>query len=80
MPFKPLPCKRVRCALEKHLGFTEEKSGATSHEKYTAIRKGRKYVVTVDCHRGEVRALDVDSIIGQAGVSKKDFYRAIDLC
>ena len=39
----------------------------TSHEKWVAIREGRKRVMTVDCYRGEVRDLDVKSIIAQAG-------------
>lgn len=80
MPFKPLPCKKVQAALHI-LGFTEAKAASgTSHQKWESTRDGRRYVVTLDCHRGEVRALDVKSIIGQAGVSKKEFWRAIEQC
>ncbi|CUS33510.1 YcfA family protein (fragment) [Candidatus Nitrospira nitrificans] len=32
------------------------------------------YKVTVDCHRGEVKAQDIKSIIGQAGISKEQFW------
>jgi hypothetical protein len=80
MPFKPLPCKRVKCALGI-LGFKEQpNTSGTSHEKWVAIRDGHKYVATLDCHHGEVRALDIKSIIDQTGVGKKRFWRAIEQC
>jgi hypothetical protein len=78
VPFKPLPCRTVRLALIK-LGFTEVKcNSGTSHEQWEKVADGRKFKVTVDCHRGEVRALDVKSIIAQAGVSKREFGRLIE--
>lgn len=49
----------------------------TSHEKWVLTKDGHRYVVTLDCHRGEVRALDVASIIGQMGISKKEFWKAV---
>ena len=82
MPFKPLPCRVVIDALVM-LGFTKcasQSAGGTSHEKWECVRNGIKNKVTVDCHRGEVRALDVKSIIGQAGVTKAAFWAAVNKC
>ena len=75
MPFRPMKCREVRRKL-KALGFTKEKPTAGSHEKWRATLGGKLYKVTVDCHKGEVRAMDIDSIIGQAGVSKKEWGNA----
>ena len=47
-----------------------------SHEQYEKIVDGRKYKVTVDCHGGEVKAMDVRPIISQAGLTKSEFYAA----
>lgn len=74
-PYRPLKCREVRRKLKK-LGFTKEKDKGGSHEKWRAMRGGKLRKVTVDCHGGEVRAMDVASIIKQAGVSKKDWARA----
>ena len=80
MPFKPLPCRKVERALEL-LGFTKAKqTSGTSHQKWEAVRGGHKFVVSLACHHGEVRDLDVKSIIGQAGVSKKEFWKTIERC
>lgn len=61
--------------LERHFDFvcTGQKG---SHEQYEKIVDGRKYKVTVDCHGGEVKAMDVRSIISQAGLTKSEFYAA----
>ena len=75
--FAPYPCRKVEEAL-KNLGFTEEKKGSTSHVHWSKIVDGRKFKATVDCHRGEVKAKDVVSIIAQAGVTKKQFLAAMD--
>lgn len=71
-----MKCRDVRRKL-KNLGFEEEsnKSGG-SHEKWRATIGGVLRKVTVDCHNGEVRALDVKSIIGQAGVTKRQWNNA----
>ena len=75
--FRPLKCRDVKRALTT-LNFKEQASGGTSHSQWEKIDEyGRKRKVTVDCHRGEVRALDVRSIISQAGVTKKQFYDAM---
>jgi hypothetical protein len=63
------------------LGFEPcaQRSGG-SHEQWECIRGERKFKVTLDCHHGEVRALDVRSIIAQAGVTAKAFWRAVNQC
>ena len=66
--FRPLPCRDVQRALLA-LGFREVRQDG-SHRRWEAMRDGRMFKVTLDCHRGEVRALDVRSIIGQAGITK----------
>lgn len=70
MAFRPIKCREVRRKL-KNLGFKKEKATGGSHEKWRAMINGVLKKVTVDCHNGEVRALDVNSIIGQAGVTKR---------
>jgi hypothetical protein len=73
----PLKCRDVEAAL-RNLGFAPEDKGGTSHVHWVCVRDGRMYKVTVDCHRGEVRANDVKSIINQAGVSKRQFLAALN--
>lgn len=74
--FKPLPCRDVERAL-RNLGFIEEKRKATSHRQWRKVINGRLYKVTFDGHQGNISALNVVSIIKQAGVSKQEFYNAI---
>lgn len=74
--FRPLPCKDVEHAL-RNLGFTKDKKKSTSHEHWRITRNDKLYKVTVDCHKGEVDARNVRSIIKQAGISKKDFFNSI---
>ena len=71
-------CRDVEAALTR-LGFTQEpsKSGG-SHTKWSRVVDGHKRKVALDCHRGEVSARDVRSIIKQAGVSLKEFEEACD--
>jgi len=79
LPHRPLKCKVVECVL-RSLGFTQEAASGTSHVHWHGFIDGIKRKVTVDCHRGEVRALDVRSIIGQAGISQKQFWRLVERC
>jgi len=75
--FRPLKCRDVKRALTT-LDFKEQPGGGSSHSQWEKIDEyGHKHKVTVDCHKGEVRAIDVRSIISQAGVTKKQFYDAI---
>lgn len=73
----PLKCRDVENAL-RNLGFTPEDQNATSHVHWVRVEGGHMWKVTVDCHRGEVRADDVKSIIKQAGVTKKQFLDALN--
>jgi predicted RNA binding protein YcfA (HicA-like mRNA interferase family) len=76
--FKPLPCKQAERAL-KNLGFTEGRAKGTSHRQWRKITKeGRLLKVTLDCHKGEVKAVNVRSMIKQANVTEEMFYRAAD--
>lgn len=74
--FKPLDCRLVEKAL-KNLGFTEKKKTGTSHRQFTKLNSGKLYHVTLDCHKGEVSALNIRSMIKQAGVTYDEFYNAI---
>ncbi len=75
--YRPLKCRDVKRALT-NLGFTKRPPTAgTSHESWTATIDGKFRKVTVDCHKGEVKAKDVKSIIGQADVGKRKFFDSI---
>lgn len=76
LPHTPQPCARVRRAVEA-LGFVKT-SQVGSHEQYEKVENGVKRKVTVDCHRGEVSAKVIKSIVGQAGVSKLKFLQALN--
>ena len=77
-PHRPLSCRTVERVILR-FGFEEvsRKSG-TSHRQFKRVRDGRMHKVTLDCHRGEVRANDVRSIIGQMGITAREFWRAVD--
>lgn len=75
--FKPLPCRIVERVL-RNLGFIEDKGKGTSHRQWRKIVNNHLYKVTLDCHKGEVSANNVRSIIKQAGVSTTDFYHAVN--
>lgn len=74
--FKPLPCRTVEKAL-LNLGFIECMQKGTSHRQFKCYRNGHLFKTTLDCHRGEVSAKNVVSMIKQMGISKKEFYTAI---
>ena len=78
MPHRPLKCGLVE-AIIRSFGFEERTSSSgTSHRQFTCIRDGVFRKVTLDCHRGEVKANDVKSIISQMGVSKKEFWALVE--
>jgi len=78
--FKPLPCRSIERAL-RNLDFSEDKKKGTSHRQWRRVINGHLYKVTLDCHKGEVSANNVRSIIKQAGVSLSTFYQALSkLC
>lgn len=67
--------------LREHFKFTPlPREAGGSHEKWEGFYDGLKRKVTLDCHRGEVRELDVKSIIGQIGCKSKEFWRAVERC
>ncbi len=60
----------------KNLGFSPDDPNGTSHKHWRKIRDGKLFKVTLDVHKGEVKANDIRSMIKQAGVSKKEWYQA----
>ena len=76
-PFKPFPCKQVERALIK-LGFIEDKAKGTSHRQFRQNRNTHLYKVTLDCHRGEVSAYNIKSMVAQSGFSKVEFLEALE--
>ena len=76
MPFRPMKCRDAKKTL-KNLGFKPEANKGGSHTKWRATIRGKLRKVTLDCHNGEVRPIDVKSMIGQAGVTKKQWYDAL---
>lgn len=70
-----MKCREAERAL-RNLGFEEEPSTGGSHRKFRKLDNGTLYKVTLDCHRGEVKAKDVRSMIKQAGVTKQAWYQA----
>lgn len=77
-PFRPLDCRTVERVI-RSFGFSEAPNGTgTSHRQFEGTYADKFRKVTLDCHHGEVKALDVKSIIGQMGVSKKDFWKAVE--
>ncbi len=74
--FRPLPCRTIERTL-RNLGFIEDAQKSTSHRQWRKLMGGRLYKVTLDCHKGEVSAVNVRSIIKQTGVTKKEFFEAI---
>jgi predicted RNA binding protein YcfA (HicA-like mRNA interferase family) len=73
--FKPLPCRLVERAL-RNLGFAEDGGKGTAHRQWRKVVAGHLYKVTLDCHRGEVSAKNIRSIIKQAAVTAREFYKA----
>lgn len=82
---RPLTCKEVKQILV-NLGFAlrEGKGSGTSHEQWIKdveggfLRKACRYKVTVDCPKAPFSQDLIGSMARQAGVSKKDFYAALD--
>ncbi len=70
-----MKCREAEQAL-RTLGFERQPSRGGSHQKWVRERDGKRWIVTLDCHKGEVSAKNVKSMISQAGVSKGDWYAA----
>lgn len=70
--YPPLTCQEVKAIL-RALGF-RFRNQEGSHEQWVADNPFRK--VTVDCPKAPFSGWLLQSIIRQAGVSKKAFYGA----
>ena len=73
--YPPLTCAQVKRALKK-LGFEARPQKSTSHEQWVKVEQGRIYKVTVDCPKSPFSQELISSMSRQAGLSKKDFYKA----
>lgn len=73
----PLTCPQVKRIL-RNLGFTPrpKKAGRGSHENWVKQNPFRK--VTVDCPKQPFSQDLIKSMAAQAGVSKRQFYAALD--
>lgn len=71
----PLTCRDIKRAL-RSLGFDPRPTSATSHEQWVKVQDGRIYKVTVDCPKQPFGPDLVASMARQAGVSKRELYRA----
>jgi predicted RNA binding protein YcfA (HicA-like mRNA interferase family) len=71
----PLTYRDVIRGLKK-LGFEQRPTKATSHEHWIKIVAGHLYKVTVDKPKEPFGQDLIRSMASQAGVNKKDFYKA----
>lgn len=73
--YPPLRYRDVIHGL-KVLGFELRPKGSTAHEHWVKYSKGGILKVTVDKHLEPFGQKLITSMASQAGVSKKDFYKA----
>lgn len=73
---KPLTCKEVKRIL-KNLEF-EYRNTEGSHENWVKNTGSRRFKVTVDCPKQPFSAFLIKSMAAQAGVSVKQFYKALE--
>lgn len=73
---KPLTCREVKRILTK-LGFSYRNTEG-SHENWVRQDENRRWKVTVDCPKAPFSDFLIKSMASQAGVSVKDFYKALD--
>lgn len=71
----PLTCKQVKDALTS-LGFEPRPQKGTSHEQWVKDVNGRRYKVTVDCPKAPFSQDLIGSMARQAGITKKQLYKA----
>lgn len=75
--WKPLTCKEVKRIL-KNLGFRYRDTEG-SHDNWVPVDpKARFRKVTVDCPKAPFSPILIGFMHNQAGVSKKEFYAALD--
>ena len=73
----PLTCAEVKRIL-KNLGFEPRPRKGTSHENWVGSPSGRFRKVTVDCPKAPFTQGLIQSMANQAGVTKKQFYAALN--
>jgi predicted RNA binding protein YcfA (HicA-like mRNA interferase family) len=71
----PLNYRDVVKGLKK-LGFELQPKRATGHEQWRKVENGHLYKVTVSKHIAPFGQDIIKSMARQAGVKKKDFYKA----
>lgn len=72
----PLEYRDVIRGLKK-LGFELRKSkSGTSHEQWAKVVDGQLFKVTVDKPKAPFSPILIKSMASQAGLSKKEFYKA----
>jgi predicted RNA binding protein YcfA (HicA-like mRNA interferase family) len=72
---RPLTLKEVETAL-KVLGFQRRPQKGTSHIHWIKDERGRRFKVTVDPPKAPFSQDLISFMARQAGVGKKQFYRA----
>lgn len=72
----PLTCEQVKKIL-KNLGFEPRPRKGTSHEQWVS-KKNDFHKVTVDCPKQPFTHTLIGYMARQAGVSKKEFYAALN--
>lgn len=75
--WRPLEYREVKQIL-KNLGFEPRPRKGTSHEQWVKYSERGLYKVTVDCPKAPFGPDLIKSMASQAGVSKREFYRALD--
>ena len=75
---RPVEAKEFISVLKK-LGFTQKKARSTAHEQWEhTMFHGQRRVVTVDAHIAPFTRSLLRSMIGQAGLTKKEFFRCLE--
>lgn len=72
---RPLTCKEVKRILQS-LGF-HYRNTEGSHENWIKDEGGRRWKVTVDCPKQPFTDFLIKSMASQAGVSVREFYKAL---
>lgn len=73
----PLTCKNVK-QIPTTLGFVARPKTGTSHEHWVKTENGKRLKVTVDCPKAPFSQDLIGSMARQAGVTKKQFYAALE--
>ena len=74
--YPPLTCRQVKTILTR-LGFAP-RTQSGSHQHWVREHDGRRYKVTVDCPKEPFTGDLLRWMILQAGVTKDQFYAALE--